>query len=150
MKKFNKLVPENYPENYNGYRFISLIKYNEKSQITIVDNIISDNIHAFVLDECQALNLDENALISYAKEWFESDSDLIPFSVFLSKNKIEQDYYKTIKCFPVDFVSRVLGPLFHFNMGNPIKIKRKRKRDIPDNIEIVYRGRTIENPSTII
>jgi hypothetical protein len=149
MKKI-QLVPENYPENYNGYRFVSLIKYNEKSQITIIDNVISDNIHAFVLDECQALNLDETTLITYAEDWFNKDSHRIPFSIFLSKNNVGAEYYRTIKCFPLDFVSRVLGPLFCFNMGNPLKVKRKRKKDIPDNVEIVYKGRSIEPYNQII
>lgn len=149
MKKI-QLIPESYPENYNGYKFISLIKYNERSQITIIDNVISDNIHAFVLDECQALNLDETVLISYAEDWYSKESDKLPFSIFLSKNNIGMEYYNTIKCFPLDFVSRVLGPLFIFNMGNPMKVKRKRKKDIPDNIEIVYRGRTIEPVNQII
>lgn len=149
MKKI-QLIPESYPENYNGYKFISLIKYNERSQITIIDNVISDNIHAFVLDECQALNLDETVLISYAEEWYSRESEKLPFSIFLSKNNIGMEYYNTIKCFPLDFVSRVLGPLFIFNMGNPMKVKRKRKKDIPDNIEIVYRGRTIEPVNQII
>ena len=149
MKKI-QLIPESYPENYNGYKFISLIKYNERSQITIVDNVISDNIHAFVLDECQALNLDETVLISYAEDWYSKESDKLPFSIFLSKNNIGMEYYNTIKCFPLDFVSRVLGPLFVFNMGNPMKVKRKRKKDIPNNIEIVYRGRSIEPANEII
>lgn len=149
MKKI-QLIPESYPENYNGYKFISLIKYNERSQITIVDNVISDNIHAFVLDECQALNLDETVLISYAEDWYSKESDKLPFSIFLSKNNTGMEYYNTIKCFPLDFVSRVLGPLFVFNMGNPMKVKRKRKKDIPNNIEIVYRGRSIEPANEII
>lgn len=149
MKKI-QLIPESYPENYNGYKFISLIKYNERSQITIVDNVISDNIHAFVLDECQALNLDETVLISYAEDWYSKESDKLPFSIFLSKNNIGMEYYNTIKCFPLDFVSRVLGPLFVFNMGNPMKVKRKRKKDISNNIEIVYRGRSIEPANEII
>lgn len=149
MKKL-QLIPESYPDNYNGYKFISLIKYNERSQITIIDNVISDNIHAFVLDECQALNLDETVLISYAEEWYSKECEKLPFSIFLSKNNIGMEYYNTIKCFPLDFVSRVLGPLFVFNMGNPMKVKRKRKKDIPDNIEIVYRGRTVEPANQII
>jgi len=149
MRKL-QLVPENYPYNYNGYRFVSLIKYNEKSQITIIDNVISNNIHAFVLDECQPLGLDETVLISYAEKWYQNDSTNIPFSIFLSKNNIGMEYYQSIKCFPLDYVSRVLGPLFMFNMGNPMKVKRKRKKDIPDNIEIVYKGRTIESVKEII
>jgi hypothetical protein len=149
MKKI-ELIPENYPENYNGYRFVSLVKYNEKPQITIIDNVIADYIQAFVLDECQPLNLDENTLLSYAEEWYMKDSNKIPFSIFLAKNNIGLEYYKIIKLFPLHYVSRVLGPLFSFNMGNPIKIKRKRKKDIPENIEVVYKGRIIESPNEII
>ncbi len=149
MKKYSKLVPEEYPENYNGYRFISLIKYMDKPQIAIVDNIINDIIHAYVLDECQPANLDETEIVSYGKVWFEEYSHLIPFSVYLSRNNVTQ-YSSIIKCFPVDFVSRVLGPLFVFNMGNPIKIKRKRKKDIPDYIEVVYTGRSREGSQEIL
>lgn len=149
MKKYSKLVPEEYPENYNGYRFISLIKYMDKPQIAIVDNIVNDIIHAYVLDECQPANLDETEIVSYGKKWYEDFSHLIPFSVYLSRNNIMQ-YSAIIKCFPVDYVSRILGPLFVFNMGNPIKIKRKRKKDIPDTIEIVYTGRVRENADDIL
>lgn len=149
MKKYSKLVPEEYPENYNGYRFISLIKYMDKPQITIIDNIINDVIHAYVLDECQPANLDERVIVSHGKTWYDDFSHLIPFSVYLSRNNVVE-YSNIVKCFPVDYVSRVLGPLFVFNMGNPTKIKRKRKKDIPDNIEILFTGRRIERPEEIL
>lgn len=149
MKKYSKLVPEEYPENYNGYRFISLIKYMDKPQIVIVDNIISDNIHAYVLDECQPANLSERDIVALGKSWYDDYSHLIPFSVFLSRNNVTE-YSAIIKCFPIDYVSRVLGPLFTFNMGNPVKIKRKRKKDISENIEIVYIGRVQELPGQIL
>jgi len=142
-KKLNKLIPEEYPEDYKGYRFISLIKYNEKSQITIIDNIVSDIIYAFVLDECNPLNLNEMVLIGHAIDWFEKYSTEIPFSIFLSRQKIDEDYYKVVKGFPVDYVSRVLGPLFKYEMGSPIKIRRKRKKEIQDNIEVVFKQKIL-------
>lgn len=149
MKKISKLIPENYPDNYNGYRFISLIKFNQKSYITIVDNVILNNINAFVLDECQTINVDEKRLITHAEEWFNTESKNIPFSIFLFRKNLMKEYHQIIKCFPIDYVSRVLGPLFTFNMNNPVKIKRKRKKDIPDNIEIIVK-KSIEDPNTII
>jgi hypothetical protein len=149
MKKINKLIPENYPDNYNGYKFISLIKFNQKSYISIIDNVISNNISAFILDECQTINVDEKKLILNAQEWFDAECKNIPFSIFLSRRNLLQEYSGIIKCFPVDFVSRVLGPLFTFNMNNPVKIKRKRKKDIPDNIEIVYK-KSVESPEVIL
>jgi hypothetical protein len=121
----------------------------DKPQIAIVDNIINDIIHAYVLDECQPANLNESEIVGYGKKWYEDFSHLIPFSVYLSRNNIVE-YSVIIKCFPIDYVSRILGPLFVFNMGNPTKIKRKRKKDIPDFIEIVYSGRTRENPQQIL
>lgn len=138
MSKKIKLIPEEYPENYNGYKFISLIKYMDKSHITIVDNLINDTIHAYVLDECAQKGLDEKEIVLVAKDWFEEYSSEIPLSIFLFRNNMSH-YNQIIKCYPVDYVSRVLGPLFHFNMGSPIKIKRKRKKEISENIEIIKR-----------
>jgi hypothetical protein len=142
MKKIKqpKLIRENHPESYKGYKFITLIKYNGETYLNIVDNVVNNNIVAYVIDLCNSAEVDELKLIEIADNWFSNNKDKHPFSIELSRKGLSNYFNKILRNFPIDYVTRVIGPLPEFNMGGPKKIKRKKKKSISKNIKIVIKN----------
>lgn len=138
MKKhlnYQPLIVEEHPKDYNGYEFITLIKYNDQNYLTIVDNITNNQVVAYVLDFCQSMNVDEEKIIKVANHWYENHRTEYPISIEFFKHGIAKDMSKLIRCFSTDFIVRVIGPIYQYNMKGPIKIKRRKKKSIPKNLE---------------
>ncbi len=142
MKKIKQpnLIREDHPDTYNGYKFITLIKYNGDTFLNIVDNIVNNQIVAYVIDFCNNSEVDELALIELADYWYSNNKNKHPFSIEISKRGLSNYYNKILRNFPVDYVTRVIGPLPEFNMGGPKKIKRKKKKSIPKSVQIVIKS----------
>lgn len=139
MKKSKKvpLIIEKHPENYNGYEFISLVKYDNTNFLTIIDNISNNKIVAYVLDYCKQTNIDEHELIRLANDWFEKHSTVYPLSIDLSKRGKSSEFSKILRSFNIDYVSRVIGPLYEFNMTRDKKVRRHKKKNIPKGLEFI-------------
>jgi hypothetical protein len=130
------LIIEPYPENYNGYEFITLIKFNDENYLNIVDNVINKKIICYVLDYCKSEQVNESEIIEIASDWHTNNRENYPISIELSRRGITS-FNKIVRKFPIEYVTRTIGPVFQFPMSGNIKIKR-RKRKIPaKNIEIV-------------
>ena len=145
MKKpFNKfpLTIEPYPENYNGPKFISVIRYNDENYVNIIDNIYNKQIIAYVLDFCNAANVNEQHIIDIANNWFETEKNY-PISVEFSRLNISNETSKILRCFPLDYVSRVIGPLPEYNLDGPKKVKKRKRKPIPKNIEFINKSSKI-------
>lgn len=142
MKKhlnFQPLIVEEHPKDYNGYEFITLIKYNDQNFLTIVDNITSDRVIAYVLDFCPNMNIDEENIIKIANHWYENHRANYPISIEFFKQNVAHDMSKVVRCFSTDFIVRVIGPIYKYNMKGPTKVKRRKKKSIPDGIELIDR-----------
>jgi len=142
MKKqlnFQPLIVEEHPKDYNGYEFITLIKYNDQNFLTIVDNITNNQIVAYVLDYCNLIKIDEEEIISIANNWYENHRAEHPISIEFFKHGIAQDMSKLIRCFSTDYVVRVIGPIYKFNMKGPTKVRRRKKKSIPAAMDFVDR-----------
>ena len=124
------ITVEDYPVDYNGYEFITLIKYNDEVNLGIVDNVSKRHISAYCLDLCNPQGVSEADVIAIAQQWFISNQNNYPVSVEFCKNGIETDTSKIVKVYSIDYISRIIGPVFYFEMNNPIKT-RKRKRKVP-------------------
>lgn len=130
MSKLNIHVPlviEQFPPEYDGYEFVSLIKYNETISLNIIDNIQDKHIHAYVLDLCGPENVEHGIIINIAENWYNNFSKEYPLSVEFSKQGMTQYVNKILRSYPVDFVSRVIGYVSEFPMGG-IREHRKRRR----------------------
>jgi len=138
MKKTKKvpLIAENHPPSFTGYKFITLIQYNEQCLLTIVDNVIDHEIKAYVLDLCGPSGVSEEMIINVAYEWYLTNKDKYPISIELSKRGLIDKASTIYKSINMDFVTRVIGPLFSFPVTKSSKVKRKRKKDIPSGIQI--------------
>lgn len=121
---------EDYPKDYNGYEFLALIKYNGDVNLGIIDNVNKRHISAYCMDLCAPQNIPEFEIIRVANRWFHSNRENYPISVEFCKSGIESITSKIMKSYSIDYVSRIIGPVFFFEMNNPTKT-RKRKRKIP-------------------
>lgn len=136
MKKF-PLIVENHPNDYNGYEFITLIKFNDESFINIVDNVSKKFIYGYVMDLCAPENFDEEKIINVAYEWFYTNGDRYPISLEFSKRGMTQEVAPLIRTFPIDYVTRVIGPLPKFEMDGPVKVRKRKRKKVSPGIEII-------------
>jgi hypothetical protein len=143
MKKLSKkypLIVENHPEDYDGYDFITLIRYNDENYLTVVDNMHPKFIDCYVLDFCQSAGLEEDLIIDIAQTWFKHNSDNYPISIEFSKNGHTSEVSKILRSFTIDYVSRVIGPLPKFEMKGVDKVRKRKRKPVPKGVKIVQKN----------
>lgn len=131
------LIIEPYPKEYKGYPFITLIVYRKQQMLTIVDNVDNDNIKAFVLDYCGAEDVNEERLILTTAEWYETDKNNYPISIEFSRRGMTGETSRIYRTFSIEFVSRVIGPVPKFSMESSKSIKRRRRKSVPQGVEVL-------------
>jgi len=130
------LIVENHPESYDGYPFITLIQYRDEEVLGIVDNITDKMVKAYILDLCGPSQVDEESIINVASEWYAKSKDRYPLSFEFSKLGMSETVRGIYRSYPVGFVTRVIGPLPRFEMGEVKSVKRRRRKPISSNIEV--------------
>lgn len=130
------LIVESHPSEYNGYPFITLIQYRKTHVLSIVDNSNDQSIKLYVLDLCGPEHVKEENIIEIAAGWYETARNEHPISVEFSKRGITGEAGKIYRTFNTEFVTRVIGPLPRFEMNEITRIKRRKRKPIPANIEI--------------
>lgn len=129
------LIIEPHPKEYTGYPFITLLQFKHSHILCIIDNADSSNIHAYVLDLCGSSGINEEQLIAVADYWYKNNSAKYPLAIELSKRGLTKEAQQIYKTFSTEYVSRVIGPLYSFPMLNIIKVRRRRKKQIPASIK---------------
>lgn len=130
------LITEPHPDGYTGYPFITLIRYNDENHLNIIDNVVNKQIVGYNLDSCAASNINELFVVEIAEEWFYSERHKkIPLSVEFSRLGYAGYMSSIIRCYPTEFVTRVIGPLPEYKMGGVFKSKKKKKKSIPPELE---------------
>ncbi len=130
------LITEPHPDGYNGYPFLTLIRYNDENHLNIIDNVVNKQIIGYNLDLCAAAGIDELAVVKLAAEWFYSERHKkIPLSIEFSRLGYASQMSTIIRCYPTEFVTRVIGPLPEYKMSGVFKSKKKKKKPIPPEIE---------------
>lgn len=130
------LIVENHPENYDGYPFITLIQYRDQHLLGIIDNTTDKMIKAYILDLCGPARVDEEQIIEIASKWYSTSKDRYPLSFEFSKLGLSEDVKHIYRSYAVGFVTRIIGPLPRFEMGEVKSIKRRRRKPISSNMEI--------------
>ena len=125
------LIVEDHPDTYDGYPFITLIQYNKKHFLTIVDNSNDKVIKAYILDLCGPEGVDEEKIISVASEWYENTREQYPISFEFSRRGLTEEARKIYKSYTIEYVTRVIGPLPTFQMAGTKSIKRRRRKAVP-------------------
>lgn len=130
------LIVEPHPENYDGYNFITLIRYNNINYLTVVDNTDKKFINCYVLDLCKTVNLKEELVIDVAQEWYQNSKDAHPVSIEFSKLGMTTIMSKILRSFAIEYVTRVIGPLPHFSMSGTIKVRKRKRKSVPENVRV--------------
>ena len=128
------LIVEPHPSDYEGYPFITLIQYDKQHILTIVDNVTDKFIQAYVLDMCGPESIEEEHIVTIADAWFTQFKDRFPLSFEFSRRGVARKTSQIYKTFNIEFVSRVIGPLPRFDLKQPPKIRRRRRKNIPANV----------------
>lgn len=137
MNKQIPLIVEPHPEDYFGYKFITLIRYNDFNYLNIIDNVSNGSINTYVLDLCSQSNVDEEKLIDVAHNWFNNEKQYHPISVEFSKLGFADEFGKIFRIFPIDYVARVIGPLPSYKMSGAYKIRKRKKKNVHPSIEVI-------------
>lgn len=130
------LIVEPHPSDYDGYPFITLIQYREKHILTVIDNATEKEIGAFVLDLCSPEGIDEELTITIIADWYEQHARRYPLSIAFSKLGMSGIMKQIYRTYPIDYVARVIGPLPRFNMTEIDTVRRRRKKNVPNGVEI--------------
>jgi hypothetical protein len=127
------LIVEPHPVEYTGYKFITLIRYNDENTINIVDNIVNKNIHTYVLDLCGPSEVSETDFVDIAFNWHESGNYLkYPLSIEISMLGYSHVANKILRSFPLDFVTRIIGPVTEYPMSGYSNCRKRKKKSIID------------------
>jgi hypothetical protein len=130
------LIVEKHPKTYDGYPFITLIQYRDQEYLGIVDNTTDKMIKAYILDLCGPTQVNEERVINVATDWYSKAKDRYPLSFEFSKLGMSDEVKQIYRSYAVGFVTRVIGPLPRFEMGEVKSIKRRKRKAISSNIEV--------------
>ena len=125
------------PENY---LFLTLIEYKKVRYLTIVENMVDNEIQAYVLDNLAAEQIDHEWFLSIATRWFYAASDRYPLSFEFAKLGHSHVIKKVLKTFNVNSTSRVIGKLFTYPINSKPKVKKRKIIPLPEAIEIKFKA----------
>lgn len=131
------LIIEEHPAEYTGYPFITLISYIDNDILAIIDDSTDKQIKAYILDYCSNENIEEIEIIKIAENWFNNGSTC-PISIEFAKHDISEYTKKIFKTLSLNYVKRIIGPVFCFDLNKHKKIKRKKCKPISKDIDINY------------
>lgn len=129
------LVLEEIQDRAN-YLYLTLIEYKKEKYLTIIDNISGSDISAFVLDVAAAEDVDLAWFLSIANIWYYKSSEKYPLSFEFAKLGVKNSVTPILRTFNIDYVSRMIGKIFVYDIDSKPKIKRKRVNLIPSSVEI--------------
>lgn len=124
------LIIEPHPQSYEGYPFITLVKFQYDYVLCIVDNVDDKTLKAYVLDECAAVNLNEKAIIQVAEQWYNDKSDRYPLSIEFSHRGLSPHVSEIFKEFDLNHITRIVGPVPRYEMKEIKNVRRRKKRKI--------------------
>jgi len=130
------LLVEDYPVDYKGYPFLTLIKYRDSEILVVVDNITHKDIKAYVVDACETEGISEEKFINLVAEWYEYRSRKIPLSIEFTRLGLDQHMKPIFKVYNIDFITRVIGVLPMYEMNKVFSVKRRKRKTIDRNIKI--------------
>jgi hypothetical protein len=135
------LIIESYPEDYTGYPFVTLIRYNSENMLTIVNKYdVGNTIDAYVLDLCGPQNVNEEAIVSIADDWFSAGENKHPISIHFSKLGVNAATSKILRTFNVDHITRIIGPVPVFDMTPHRNSRRRKRKDLPKGVIVTRVG----------
>jgi hypothetical protein len=144
MKRpFVPLVVEPHPQGYTGLPYVTLVCYREKEVLTIIDNCTDKYIKAYILDLCGPEDVDQTAMLQVAEHWYDNERDARPLSFTMSIHGVAQEGNKILRTYNTEYVTRVIGPMFRYPMNEVVSVKRRKRKHLPADIEIVTKSTVV-------
>lgn len=144
MAKAPSLVFENL-EDTSNLTYLTLIEYKKVRYLTVIENVVDDEIQAYVLDTLAAEGVEQEWFLSIATKWFYASSERYPLSFEFAKLGHGDIVRKVLKTFNINSTSRIIGKLFTFPVNAKPKIKRRKVQEINSCIEVKFKS-----PITIV
>lgn len=135
-KQTTPLIVEDHPDDYTGFPFITLLQFNQDNVLCIVDTANDKMVKAYVLDLCACNGIDEEQILSVAKQWYETSRDKYPLSIAFAKLQMSSGIKAIYRNYNIEYITRVIGPLPKFDMKEKVQIRRRRKKTLPNNVEL--------------
>jgi len=144
MAKAPPLIFESLEEPQN-LQFLTLIEYKRVKYLTVIENVVEDDIQAYVLDQLAAEGVNQDWFLSVATIWFYGASDRYPLSFEFAKLGQSDVARKILKTFNLNSTSRVIGKLFTYPINAKPKIKRRKVNFTPETNDIVFKKKEDTN-----
>jgi len=138
MPKAPPLVFE-FLEDQRNHVYLTLIEHKKIKYLTIVENIVGEEIQAYVLDQLSAEGIDHDWFIAIATRWFYGASDRYPLSFEFAKLGQSDVVKKVLKTFNVQATSRVIGKLFVYPLSAKPRVKRRRAVTVPETVTVTFK-----------
>lgn len=137
-KKIPPLIIEDVKDKANLH-YMSLIEYKRENYLAIIDNITEDEISAFILDFINQEKINMQNFLSVVNQWFYKSAHKHPLSFEIAKLGLTAQLSPLYKSFDINYVSRVIGHPFSFNMEPKTKVKRRKAVPVPNTVEIRFK-----------
>ena len=138
MAKAPPLVFEELQDQSNLI-FLTLIEYKKVRYLTVIENVVDEEIQAYVLDNLAAEGVQQEWFLSVATRWFYAASDRYPLSFEFAKIGHGDIVRKVLKTFNINSTSRIIGKLFTYPINAKPKVKRRKVQDINGCIEVKFK-----------
>ncbi|MEM2159487.1 MAG: hypothetical protein QXN55_00880 [Candidatus Nitrosotenuis sp.] len=122
---------------------LSLIEYKRENFLTVIDNITTSEIGAYVLDYAAQSNVDIQQFMRIVNVWFYKSSSSYPISIEIAKLGLTGILANMYRSFDVNFVARVLGNPFKYDLSQPKRVKRRRVIPIQEGIPIRLKNQSV-------
>jgi hypothetical protein len=141
MPKAPPLIFEELQDTSN-LTYLTLIEYKKVKYLTVIENVVDEEIQAYVLDTLAAEGIDQDWFLSISTRWFYASSDRYPLSFEFAKLGHGDIVRKILKTFNINSTSRVIGRLFTYPINAKPKVKRRKVSVIPETVEIKFKNPT--------
>lgn len=135
MAKAPPLIIESLEDESNAI-FLTLIEYKKQRYLTVIENVVEDEIQAYMLDQLAAEGIDQQWFMSVAVHWFYSSSHKYPLSFEFAKMGHGEIVKRVLKTFNINSTSRIIGKLFTYKVNSKPKVKRRKLVPIPEYFEV--------------
>lgn len=130
------LLVEDHPKLYSGFPFLTFIQFRTEHVLAVVDNVHDNQIQCYVLDYCGPEGIDEMKFMEVVDNWHKNERDLYPLSIALSRANLETHFNKIHRTYHLEFITRIVGPLYTFPIDEVKVTRRRRRKPIPASIKV--------------
>ena len=139
MAKTPPIVFEDLADSSNLI-FLTLIEFKKVRYLTVIENVVDDEIQAYVLDTLNAEGIDQEWFMSVAIRWFYASSHRYPLSFEFAKLGKGDVVKKALKIFNINSTSRVIGKLFTYQLNAKPKVRRRKVITMPETFEVKFKS----------